>query len=789
MDKLSIGVTLAWQMAVAEAANKKSEFIEKEHIFNGCLSLEKIFAAKEMLNQLGIQAKQLLEMEYKVLENLMQSFSLNMTQLRRLVREKLPQEDYAYKEKVIHRSAECRGYFQKAEELSKGGMVNVLFLLVAILEKPGEIISAVFKELKIEPERLKEEALKKGESLEGLLMKAEDEIKEESQKKSALYWIPKYARDLVKEAEEGNLKPIEGRRDEMHAIIRTVSRMTKNNPVLIGEAGVGKTAIVEGLAQRIAYGKNLIGRRIFELNLSSLVAGTKYRGEFEERLNGIIQEAKEHRAVILFLDEIHNLVGAGKGEGSMDAANILKPALTKGEITCIGATTISEYRKYIEKDAALERRFQPIMITEPTPEETIKILQRLKERFETHHQVKITDEALVRAVELSVRYLPYRQLPDKAIDIIDEACAYISLPQLSMDGIKQDRTTGGVVTEEEVAKVVSKLTGIPVSKLTEKEVEKLLNLDQYLKKRIKGQEKAITIVANKIRLAKTGMRDKNRPLGVFLFLGPTGVGKTLSAKGIAELLFGSEEEMIRLDMSEYQEKHTVSKLIGAPPGYVGYEEEGQLTGKLRSKPYSVVLFDEIEKAHPEVLDIFLQLFDEGRLTDAKGRTIDGRNAIFIMTSNLPPDERMGFQRDATPTQEEATLNATRRVFRPEFLNRIDKIVFFKHLSKENIKEIISLELETFRKGLSKEYGVSLAFGEEVLELLIKDGYSERNGAREIKRIVEERIKEPLSQAMLEREKIGRGIKGWKVRIEVEDGKISCKDALATKPPKKGKGKK
>jgi ATP-dependent Clp protease ATP-binding subunit ClpC len=569
--------------------------------------------------------------------------------------------------------------------------------------------------------------------------------------------------------------PIEGRRDEMLQMVRTLSRKTKNNPVLIGEAGVGKTAIVEGLAQRIAKGKNLIGKRIIELNIASLVGGTKYRGEFEERLNRVIEEAKQHPEVILFLDEIHNLVGTGRAEGSMDAANILKPALARGEISCIGATTIAEYRKYIEKDAALERRFQPVMINEPSPEEAVRILLKLKSKFEGHHKVTITEEAIVCAVELSVRYLPYRQLPDKAVDIIDEACASVQVPQLSMvQGIEPgevEKSGGGAVDEKEVAEVISKLTGIPVSKLTEKDVDKLLNLEKYLKERVKGQDEAVKTVANKIRLARTGMRDKNRPLSVFLFLGPTGIGKTLLAKTIADVLFGSEKEMIRFDMSEYMEKHTVSKLIGAPPGYVGYEEEGQLTSKLRSKPYSVVLLDEVEKAHPDVWNVFLQLFDEGRLTDSKGRTIDGRNAIFIMTSNLPPENRMGFKVDATSIEEEQTLSTVRKSFRPEFLNRIDKIIIFKHLSRDIIKDIVKQQLKFFSGQMSKEYGISLSFSGEILDLIVEAGYSQINGAREIQRTIERLIKEPLSEDILHFQSKGEEIKESMVKVERQNEAI------------------
>lgn len=775
MPELSAGANLAWQFAAGEAANKRSEFIEKEYIFMGILSLEKVFAAEEIKEEIGLQIKQL-EREYFALEDVIKGLALDMTKMRRAVRDELPEGDYTYKEKVIHRSQECKDYFQRAGELGKGE-INSLFLLAAILEKPGRIIESVLKEFNLEPDTLKEKLIEKADlSTHEPMRNKGGKQKEGKPKKDELIWLNRFGRDLVKEAKEGKLMPIEGRRDEMLQMVRTLSRKTKNNPVLIGEAGVGKTAIVEGLAQRIVAKKNLVGKKIIELSIASLVGGTKYRGEFEERLNRVIEEAKQHPEVILFLDEIHNLVGTGRVEGSMDAANILKPALARGDISCIGATTIAEYRKYIEKDSALERRFQPIMVNEPTPEETIRILLRLKPKFEEHHKVTITEEAIVKAVELSVRYLPYRQLPDKAVDIIDEACASVQVPKLSMvQGVEQrevEKGNGGdLVDEERVAEVVSRITGIPVSKLTEKDVDKFLNLEKYLKERIRGQDEAVKTIASKLRLAKTGMRDKNRSLSVFLFLGPTGVGKTLFAKTIADVLFGSEREMIRLDMSEYQEKHTVSKLIGAPPGYIGYEEEGQLTGKLRNKPYSVVLLDEIEKAHPEVLDIFLQLFDEGRLTDSKGRTIDGRNVIFIMTSNLPSENRMGFKVGATSIEEKQTLATVRKSFRPEFLNRIDKIIIFKHLTTDIIKEIVKQQLDIFYRQMSKEYGISLSFSEEILDLIAEAGYSERNGAREIQRTIEQLIKEPLSEDILRFQSKGVEIKGSIVKIERQNEAI------------------
>jgi ATP-dependent Clp protease ATP-binding subunit ClpC len=794
MSEFSIGVNLAWQIAASEAAAARHQCIEKEHIFIGICSLEKVFSVEQIKEQLGASLKQL-ELEHSVLEKIIKGLALDMAEMRRAARKALGAGNYEHQENVVHRSPECKSCFSRGQELGKGEL-NAFFLLAAILENSGEIISDILKKFNVEPEQLKNKVIESASDFKEKGEKIVQEVNAGKKEKNEFAWFKQYGRDLVKDAQEGKLMPIEGRREEMLQLVRTLSRKTKNNPVLVGEAGVGKTAIVEGLAQRIAAGKNLSGMKIMEVSIGSLLAGTSYRGEFEQRLKNMVKEAKEHPEVILFLDEIHNLVGAGKiSDGSLDAANILKPALARGEIKCIGATTIAEYRKYIEKDAALERRFQPVIVKEPTPEESIRILQILKPKFEEHHKVSISEEAIIKAVELSVRYLPYRQLPDKAIDIIDEACASLQVPTLSfIKGMQLEQSQAekkeisGRLCEEDVAKVVSKLTGIPVGKLTEKDVDKLLNLEKYLNEKIKGQSEVVKIVAGKIRLAKTGMRDKNRPLGVFLFLGPTGVGKTLFAKTIADVLFGSQNEMIRLDMSEYKEKHEVSKLIGSPPGYIGHEEEGQLTGKLRSKPYSVVLLDEVEKAHPEVWDTFLQLFDEGRLTDSKGRTIDAKNAIFVMTSNLPPENRnrMGFKDGASSLEEEDTLSAVRKNFRPEFLNRIDKIVIFKHLGKEHIRDIVREQLKILEEQMAKEYGITLSFSPSATELIGEVGYSEQNGAREIHRTIEQFIKEPLSEELLRFQGKGVELKGKTVKIESEREAIKIiwetPGSIPTQPP-------
>jgi ATP-dependent Clp protease ATP-binding subunit ClpC len=585
--------------------------------------------------------------------------------------------------------------------------------------------------------------------------------------------LDKFTRDITRLAKENKIDPVIGRSNEILQLVRTLTRKTKNNPLLIGEAGVGKTAVVEGLALRIAQGRLtelLRDKRILELSLASVIAGTKYRGELEERLVGIVAESKEHPDIILFLDEIHTLVGAGAAEGAMDASNILKPALARGEIKCIGATTITEYRKYIEKDPALERRFQPVMILEPSVDDTLQILYQLKEKYEQHHHVKIAESAIEAAVRLSVKYIPDRRLPDKALDALDEACTGVTVPNLSMYGDKIPKAgITGEVTGNSVAEVISKWTGIPVRQLTLEERERLLHIAEILKKRVIGQDEAVDKISEVVKLARAGLKDPKHPPGVFLFLGPPGVGKTELAKATAEFLFGSENDIIRLDMSEFMEKYNVSKLIGAPPGYIGYDEEGQLTGRLRRKPYSVVLLDEIEKAHPEILDLFLQVFDEGRLTDSKGRLVDAKNAIFIMTSNIGTDlykkESVGFKGatvESSPIKHEV-MNQLKNTLRPEFLNRIDEVILFRPLQQEDLSRITLNLMTDLRKRL-EERGVLLDVAKEALTLICQQGYSPLSGARPLARTIERLITKPLSEKLLS----GEYSPGDKVAVTVRD---------------------
>ncbi len=622
--------------------------------------------------------------------------------------------------------------------------------------------------------------------------------------------LGKFGVNLNKQAETGKLDPVIGRKEEIDRVIQILSRRTKNNPVLIGEPGVGKSAVVEGLAQAIVKGnvpEILADKIVFSLDIAGMLAGTKYRGDFEERLKTAIDTVRENGNLILFIDEIHNIVGAGStGEGNMDAANILKPMLSRGELQTIGATTIDEYRKYIEKDAALERRFQPIMVEAPSPEETVEILKGLRDKYEAHHGVAITDQAIMSAVSLSDRYITDRFLPDKAIDLIDEAASRVRLDSYNspaeakqkelelarlvaeknlakeredfkkalkinediervnkeLDEIRAQARKARTNLEklalspEDIAKVVSNWTGVPVVKLTETEAQKLLDLESVLHQRVIGQEDAVRAVSDAIRRARAGLKDPNRPVGSFIFVGPTGVGKTELSKALAETVFGNEDSIIRVDMSEYMEKHSVSKLVGAPPGYVGFDEAGQLTEKVRRRPYSVVLFDEIEKAHPDVFNIMLQLLDDGRLTDSKGRMVSFKNCIIIMTSNVGATEAqakktLGFMGSSSTAEYDNMcdkyMEALRGKFRPEFLNRIDEIIVFHKLTKEETSKIAELLLSSLRKRLAV-MGVRLEISPSAMDLIIEKGYDENYGARPLKRVIQRHIEDKLSEEIL-----------------------------------------
>lgn len=632
------------------------------------------------------------------------------------------------------------------------------------------------------------------------------------------------ARDLTVIAKDGTLDPVIGRSDEVTRIIEVLSRRTKNNPVLIGEPGVGKTAIVEGLAQAIVNNEvpeTLKDKRVMSLDMGTVVAGTKYRGEFEERLKKVMDEIHSAGNIILFIDELHTLIGAGGAEGAIDASNILKPALARGEIQCIGATTLEEYRKYIEKDAALERRFQPVQVDEPNVEDAIEILRGLRDRYEAHHRIQISDEALVAAVKMSDRYISDRFLPDKAIDLIDEASSKVRLrnyttpPSLKeletelekvknekdaavhsqefeqaaalrdkqsqleqqLDETKKEwqKTQGSnntSVTPDDIAIVVANWTGIPINKIAETESQKLLNLEEILHDRVVGQHDAVVSISKAVRRARAGLKDPKRPIGSFIFLGPTGVGKTELARALAEAMFGEEDAMIRVDMSEFMEKHSVSRLVGSPPGYVGFEEGGQLTEKVRRKPYSVILFDEIEKAHPDVFNMLLQVLDDGRLTDSKGRTVDFRNTVIIMTSNVGAQELkdnkfVGFG-GADAAQDYETIRKTmmdelKKQFRPEFLNRIDDIIVFHKLEKEQLKEIVTFMVNGLTKRL-QEQDIHITLTEAAKEKVAEDGYDPEYGARPLTRSIQKNIEDKLSEELLK----GEELTGHEVTIDYKD---------------------
>ncbi|MGC5327823.1 ATP-dependent Clp protease ATP-binding subunit [Brevibacillus sp. SYSU BS000544] len=638
------------------------------------------------------------------------------------------------------------------------------------------------------------------------------------------------ARDLTAIAREGGLDPVIGRQKEIERVIQVLSRRTKNNPVLIGEPGVGKTAIAEGLAQKIVNNEipeTLREKRVMTLDMGTVVAGTKYRGEFEDRLKKIMDEIRQAGNIILFIDELHTLIGAGGAEGAIDASNILKPALARGELQCVGATTLDEYRKYIEKDAALERRFQPIQVNEPTVDDAIKILHGLRDRYEAHHRVKITDDAIEQAVRLSDRYITDRFLPDKAIDLVDEAASKVRLqsftvpPNLKeletrLEEVRKEKDAAVQsqefeeaaalrdqeqklreelettkkdwkerqgklnmeVTPEDIAHVVANWTGIPVVKLKEEETERLLKMEEILHDRVIGQDEAVKSISRAVRRARAGLKDPKRPIGSFIFLGPTGVGKTELARAVAEALFGDEDSMIRIDMSEYMEKHSTARLVGAPPGYVGYDEGGQLTEKVRRKPYSVILLDEIEKAHPDVFNILLQVLDDGRLTDSKGRTVDFRNTVVIMTSNvganmIKKNTSLGFTTGDTEKKyqdmKDKVMDELKRSFRPEFLNRIDEVIVFHSLEQEHIEQIVSLMTDELRKRL-KEQSIDLALTEEAKKVLAKEGFDPAYGARPLRRAIQRNIEDRLSEELLK----GTISRGDTVTIDAEEGKLVVK---------------
>lgn len=738
------------------------------------------------------------------------------------VSDKKPEPTPKYE--AILRSAEA-----EAERLSYE-RVGTEHLFLALLKDQENAASQLLTKLGISLQKIYAATLViMGES-ERL---SKDEFLQPKQKKNGkLSAVEKYSRDLTAMAGEGKLDPVIGREDELSRLIRILNRKTKNNPCLTGEPGVGKTAIVELLAQRIAAGSvplELLNKRILSLDLTGMVAGSKYRGEFEERIKSVINEVEESGNIILFIDELHTIIGAGGAEGSLDAAGILKPSLSRGQIRIIGATTIEEYRKHIEKDAALERRFQPVKVEEPSEEQSIDILRGLKGKYESYHRIKISDSALVSAVKLSKRYINDRFLPDKAIDIMDEAMAKKKLSdektslsimklseeirsfenrkeQLILEGNIEEASSvhreqeklqrklnrlrnqnangfeGADVTVElkDIAEVITKWTGIPIQQLDQDESKRLLNLEKILAKRIVGQKEAVSLVSKAVRRGRVGLKSPDRPIGSFLFLGPTGVGKTELTKSLTEALFGNEDALIRIDMSEYMEKHSISKLIGAPPGYVGYEESGQLTEKVRRNPYSVVLFDEIEKAHPDIFNVLLQILDDGRATDAHGKTIDFKNTIIIMTSNagagaIVSPKHLGFNTDNDADSDykkmkEAVMDIVKKSFKPEFLNRIDETIVFRALTKEEVKDIAGVMLKELKNRCKRQMDISLNVSSKAKELIIEKGFDAKYGARPLRRTIVSLLEDELADAMLR----GDISRGDTVSTAVKDNKIIIK---------------
>ena len=792
------------QLANQEAQRFNHEYIGTEHVLLGLIK-EGSGVAANVLKNLDVDLRKIrLEVE-----KLVQSGPDMVTM------GKLPQTPRA--KKVIEYSME------EARNLNHN-YVGTEHILLGLLREQEGVAAQVLMNLGLKLDEVREEVLNLlGHGLEGSEGgeraggerggAATGESPKSSKSKTPA--LDSFGRDLTELARQGKLDPVIGREKEIERAIQILSRRTKNNPVLLGEAGVGKTAIVEGFAQRVIEGnvpELLADRRIVVLDLAMMVAGTKYRGQFEERIKAVMNEVRRAKNTILFIDELHTLVGAGGAEGAIDASNVLKPALARGEIQCIGATTLDEYRKYIEKDSALDRRFQVVMVEPSTKSETVEILKGLRDRYEQHHRVQITDDALAASVELSSRYITGRCLPDKAIDVIDEAGARVRLKamtrppdlkeidaevealnkdkeeavanqdfekaaalrdqadklkkkkqNITRDWREKSREADGVVDEEVIAEVVSKMTGIPLTRMTTEDSMRLMQMETELHQRVISQEEAIRSISKAVRRSRSGLKDPKRPTGCFIFAGPTGVGKTLLAKALAEFMFGDDEALIQIDMSEYMEKHNVSRLIGAPPGYVGFEEGGQLTEKIRRRPYAVVLLDEIEKAHPDVFNMLLQVMEEGRLTDSFGRNVDFRNAILIMTTNagaeaIKNETAFGFQKpddDASyDNMKQRVTERIEKVFRPEFLNRVDDVIVFRHLTIEDLKQVVDLELGKVRERLG-ERGLKLKLSDEAKKFLIRKGSNTDFGARPLRRSIENFVEDPLSEELLKGEFQGK----------------------------------
>lgn len=809
IDRFNQRARRVLQIANDEAERLSHNYIGTEHLLLGIVKEENGIAGR-VLRELGAKPERVAEMVER------------MTGAGRRAPSSKPELTPRTKQ-VLEFAVE------EARKLSHS-YIGTEHLLLGLIRHGDGVAIDVLRQLGLTPDRIRRETMRAIQQEQPEGAKAASALPSQKKERPKTPALDQLATDLTALAEQGKLDPVIGRETEIERVIQILARRTKNNPSLIGEPGVGKTAIVEGLAQRIVNGQTpepLLGKRVMQLDVGSLVAGTMYRGQFEERLKRVIEEVKISDT-ILFIDEVHMLVGAGSAGSSVDAANILKPALARGEFQCIGATTLNEYRKYIESDAALERRFQPVYVEEPTPEMAIEILQGVKGAYEAHHKLRISDEAVRAAVQFSSRYVPDRYLPDKAIDLIDESAsrvrmykspqsinlqrAFRELRQIQkeredlyaearyeeatalrererelQEQIEQLRSNfdheaeGPEVSADDIAEVVSMWTGIPVKRIATTESERLVHLEEELHKRIVGQDEAIETIARAVRRARVGLKDPKRPMGSFIFLGPTGVGKTELTKALAEQLFGSEDALLVLDMSEFMERHTVSRLVGAPPGYVGYDDAGQLTEAVRRRPYTIVVFDEIEKAHPDVFNMLLQIMEEGRLSDARGRKVDFRNTCIIMTSNvgaelIKRESKLGFnvKRDEQKAAEEQfaevkekLLSQLKRLFRPEFLNRVDATVVFRPLTKEQIGQIVTLELNKVQKRLG-EHNITLEVTDEAKSYLSQKGYDPDYGARPLRRVIQNEVEDVLSDGLLS----GRFTDNTRILIDLVDGKLT-----------------
>ena len=789
---LSEASQIAFTIATYETQALKNKFIDTEHLFLGLCKIEDIIAiGKEAIQNITDEEWERIYNEVIEFRDFLINKGIEPKKTRRRLRKIIYESDLEKGEFSGHRTQRCKEVFKIAEKIcikEQKEKIELKDLFLAIIIQGSHLLDRLFSELSIEKETLlegtpffseKEKAFSiRDSSVTVLEEKEKNKAREKARTDIETPYLDKFGRDLTKLAKEGKLSPCIGRKEEIKKIAQILLQKRKNNPILVGEAGVGKTCIVEGLAQRIAQGKvpnNLRNLRIIEITMSGLVARTIYRGQFEERLENLIKEASSSPNIVLFIDEIHTLIGAGSGSGALDAANILKPALARGDIKCIGATTTNEYRQYIEKDPALERRFQVVWVEEPTPEETLEILKGLREGFEKYYKIKIPDKVLEKAVEFSIRYLTDFRLPDKAIDIIDQACSKKLLKSLSFS--KEVLDTEKELTVEDIAVVVSERAKIPVLYLTEEESQRLLKLEEFLFERIKGQDHVVKEVAESIRMAKAGFKDPKKPLS-FAFFGPTGTGKTEFAKALAEFLLFDENKLITFDMSEYQQKHEIAKLLGSPPGYIGYEEEGLFSKKIRTNPYSVVLFDEVEKAHPDVFDLFLQILDEGRITDNHGKKINFSETIIIFASNLgsnafipiSPRKEIGFVKayeEKEESYEEKVMESVKNFFKPEFLNRIHKILIFKPLTEEAVRKILLKIIKNLNKRLSSK-NVEVILDKSAEEFIIKKGYSQTYGARELERTVDKFITEPISKIILE----GKIKEGTKIKISLKEEKLT-----------------